>query len=258
MPESTVKARRAASTEPLVRLKSVGLRYRFPPDGESTLKGLFLDSLLRRRAQPVDFWALRDVTLEFRRGEVVGIVGPNGSGKSSLLKVIAGVLEPTEGTVDTSGQMPPIIDAGSIVNPMLSGRQNARIYGALFRIPPSEIEGFLSRIEQFSELGAFFDAPVRIYSSGMVARLVFSIAVTFAPDILLVDEILSVGDEHFQKKSYFKMLKLIERGSLAVIVSHNTSFLEGLCDQVVLLHQGRVVSRGKPAEVLRYYRSHFS
>jgi ABC-type polysaccharide/polyol phosphate transport system ATPase subunit len=238
-------------------MRSVGLKYRLLTEADCTLKGYVLGRLIGRKESGLEFWALRDVSLDFRRGEVVGIIGPNGSGKSSLLKLIAGVIDPTEGELKMFAPMPPIMDGGSVLNPFLTGRQNARLYGALLRIAEDEVLEGVAQIAQFSELGAFFEAPVRIYSSGMIARLVFSIFALWAPDILLIDELISVGDEHFQKKSFIKMRKLIERGSLVIIVSHNTSLMEGLCDTLILLDRGRVVTKGKPSEVASYYRRHF-
>src|SRR5206468_1879704 len=147
--------------------------------------------------------------------EILGILGRNGSGKSTLLRVIAGVLPPSEGGVTTHGEIRPLLDITGGLNGEMTGRENAFLFGAINRIPRLQMKELIPQIIEFSELGLFFDSPVKTYSSGMMARLAFSLATRLNPDILLVDEVLSVGDEAFQKRSYFRMMKLIERGSLA-------------------------------------------
>jgi len=205
-------------------------------------------------SQAHEFWALRHVELEFRQGEVVGIVGTNGAGKSTLLRVMSRILHPTEGSIEWHGKIRPLLDIGSSLNGNLTGRQNAYLYGALHQISRAEIEELIPKIVDFSELGTFFDVPVRMYSSGMAARLSFALATRTRPDVLLIDEVLSVGDEHFQRKSYFRMMKLIERGSLVVIVSHNLPFVEKVCNRAIWLSSGRVRHDGRPSEVIARYR----
>ncbi len=235
-----------------VELNNVGLLYRLVAEHQRTIKGRLLG--MRRDPAVSDFWALREVTLRFKKGEVVGVAGSNGAGKSTLLKLIAGSIEPTEGSVRTIGELSPLLELGSLMNGYLTGRENARLFGAANRIPLKEFEEGIERIKDFAELGPFFEVPVKTYSSGMLARLAFAIATEVRPDILLLDEVLSVGDENFQRKSYFRMMKLIEKGSLVIIVSHNAAQLENLCSRVVGLKGGRVVSDGPPGRSLAELR----
>jgi ABC-2 type transport system ATP-binding protein len=245
---------KSGATDIFVKLEDVGLRYRLLTARETTLKGRVLSALSFKRPSRTEFWALRNVSVEWRTGEVVGLVGPNGSGKSTLLRVVAGILDPTVGRCVTNGSIAPILDINSSLNPNLTARQNVLLYGALNRVRRAEMEERIEKIREFSELGPFFDVPVKTYSSGMLARLGFSTATELRPQILLLDEVLSVGDEHFQRKSYFRMMKLIERGSLVVVVSHNLSFLEGICSRVVFLLEGEVRGDGRPAEIIEKYR----
>jgi len=237
-----------------VRLEGVGVRFRILTEQQMTLKGRILGAISGRRAPALEFWALRGIDLEFRQGEVVGIVGANGSGKSTMLRAIANILYPTEGRVVAQGEIRPLLDLGSTLNGNLTGRQNAYLYAALNRISRAEMHEMIPRIVDFSELGAFFDVPVRMYSSGMTARLSFALATQTRPDILLIDEVLSVGDEHFQRKSYFRMMKLIEGGSLVFVVSHSLPFLEQVCTRSVLLSGGTVLEDGVPSCVLASYK----
>jgi lipopolysaccharide transport system ATP-binding protein len=237
-----------------VRLEDVGVRYRLLTERDLTLKGRILSALASHAAQRSEFWALRNVSLEVTHGEVVGIIGPNGSGKSTLLRVIARILEPTEGRLQLQGEVQPLLDLMSTLNPNLTGRENAFAFGALNRIPRAKVSELMPNVIDFAELGPFFDVPVKTYSSGMVARLAFALATQTRPDVLLIDEVLAVGDEHFSRKSYFRMLKLIERGSLVMIVSHNLALIEQLCTRVVFLSGGHVVADGAPAGVVTRYR----
>jgi ABC-type polysaccharide/polyol phosphate transport system ATPase subunit len=239
-----------------VRLEAVGVRYRLLTEQERTLKGRILGALSRRTAGGCEFWALRDINLEVHEGEVLGVIGANGSGKSTLLRVIARILYPTEGQVASRGEIRPLLDLASTINGNLTGRQNAFLYAALNRIPRKQMEELIPAIRDFTELGPFFDVPVRMYSSGMIARLSFALATQFRPDVLLIDEVLAAGDEHFQRKSYFRMMKLIERGSLVIIVSHNLAFIEQVCTRAALLSEGRIMADGRPSEVVAAYRRH--
>jgi ABC-type polysaccharide/polyol phosphate transport system ATPase subunit len=237
-----------------IQLKNVGVRYRILTDQEATIKGRLIASFGSRSKRQTEFWALRGVNLEVTRGEVVGVIGSNGSGKSTLLRAMAGLFDPTEGSVQTQGEIQPLLDLIGPLNGELTGRQNTYLHGAVHRIPREELDQAIPKIIDFAELGAFFDVPAKTYSSGMMARLAFALATQLRPDIVLIDEILAVGDEHFQKKSYFRMKKLIEQGSLVVIVSHSLPTIQSLCTRAILLEGGRVIEDGVPEKVVEAYR----
>lgn len=249
------RGRSSRAAEPaMVQLEGVGLKYRLLSERDRTLKGRILGAFSGQGGLDCEFWALRNVNCEIRHGEVVGIIGPNGSGKSTLLRVIARILHPTEGRVLSRGEIRPLLDLASTMNGNLTGRQNAFLYAALNRIPRAQMLELIPGIMDFAELGSFFDVPVSMYSSGMLARLSFALATQKRSDILLIDEVLAVGDEQFQRKSYFRMMKLIERGSLVVIVSHNLPFVEQVCTRAILLSSGRIVADGRPSEVVAKYK----
>lgn len=237
-------------------LKSVTVRFSLPTNGQHSIKGMIFSQLRRSRLPEMEVVALENVTLSGKSGEVIGIVGPNGSGKSTLLRVLGGIIEPSSGSVAVDGSVWPLLDIGSTLNGNLTGRQNAFLFAALNDIENDRMAEALPAVLQFTELGPFFDVPVKTYSSGMLARLSFGLATCLQPEFLLIDEVLSVGDESFQKKSYFRLLKLIEKGSLVVIVSHNSSFIEQVCNRVVFLLNGHVVCDGSPKEALTEYRRH--
>jgi len=237
-----------------IRLEQVGVKFRLLTEKDLTLKGRILSRLAGEPKSDREFWALRGIDFEAGHGEVVGIIGPNGSGKSTLLRVIAGILYPSEGRVESRGQIQPLLDVGGTLNGNLTGRQNAYLYAALNRIPRRMMDELIPKIMDFAELGPFFDVPTRMYSSGMLARLSFALATALHPEVLLVDEVLAVGDERFQRKSYFRMLKLIERGSLVLIVSHNLAFIEQVCTRAILLSAGRIAADGRPGDVIARYR----
>jgi ABC-type polysaccharide/polyol phosphate transport system ATPase subunit len=234
-----------------IALSNVGVRYILLTEDQRSLKGRVLHLF---GAPSARFWALQNVSLRIAPGGVVGIVGSNGSGKSTLLRVMSGVIHPTVGTLAVTGQVSPLLELGGAFNFELTGRENAYLYGAIFRFSRERMDEIIPQIIAFSELGAFFDIPVKSYSSGMVARLAFSVATQLQPEILLIDEILSVGDEQFQRKSFLRIQKLIDRGSIVVMVSHNSALIEQLCNRAVHLSQGEVARDGKPREVLAQYR----
>jgi len=234
-----------------IALSNVGVQYILLTEDHRTFKGRVVNLF---GAPTARFWALQNIRLNIAPGEVVGIVGSNGSGKSTLLRVMAGVIHPTVGTVAITGRVGPLLEMGGAFNGELTGRENAYLYGSIFRFSRERMDEILPQIIAFSELGAFFDIPVKSYSSGMVARLAFSVATQLQPEILLIDEVLSVGDEQFQKKSFLRIKKLIDRGSIVVMVSHSSAMIEMLCNRAVYLSQGKVVGDGKPREALAQYR----
>lgn len=199
------------------------------------------------------FWALRDVNFEIRKGETVGFVGPNGAGKSTILSLIARTTRPTVGTIEVNGRVSALLELGAGFHPDFTGRENIYINGSVMGISRKELDARIDEIIAFSELGPFIDEPVRNYSSGMLARLGFSVATAVDPDILIVDEALSVGDAAFQEKSLKRMLEFKERGCTIVFVSHSIEVVRSLCEQAILLANGQVLCQGPAEEVARDY-----
>lgn len=199
------------------------------------------------------FQALEGISFDLLPGRALGVIGPNGAGKSTLLRILAGTLEKTSGRVERRGRMAAILSLGNGFHPDFTGRENALLAGLCQGQGPREVRQKLDRIKEFSELGEFFDKPVRTYSSGMQARLFFSSAVSVEADILLVDEALSVGDASFQRKCTARMERLRDRGGAIILVSHDINMVVGLCDHCLLLDRGRVAAEGKPDQVAREY-----
>ncbi len=198
-------------------------------------------------------WALRDVSFELQRGKVLGIIGANGAGKSTLLKILSRITEPTEGRVWIKGRVGALLEVGTGFHPELTGRENVYLNGAILGMTKDEIDRKFDEIVEFAEVGPFIDTPVKHYSSGMQVRLAFAVAAHLEPEILLVDEVLSVGDAAFQRKSLGKMRGVVGEGRTVLLVSHNMASVEQLCDEAILLEQGRIVQIGNPAEVIRHY-----
>lgn len=201
-----------------------------------------------------EFYALRGVSLSVRKGETVGIIGQNGSGKSSILKILSGVTRPSSGRVEVNGRVSSLLELGAGFNPEFTGRDNVYMNGALMGFSKQEMVGKFSEISAFADIGEFIDQPVRTYSSGMYMRLAFSAAINVDPDILVIDEILSVGDQQFQSKCRRKIQELRHGGKTVLLVSHDMFTIENLCGRVYLLDHGKVVAEGKPADVLPVYR----
>jgi ABC-type polysaccharide/polyol phosphate transport system ATPase subunit len=202
-----------------------------------------------------DFWALQGVDLDIRRGEVFGIVGRNGAGKSTLLKVVSRVLRPTRGRVRVRGNVAPLLELGAGFHPELTGRENVFLNGTLLGHPQGEIEERYSQIEGFADIGSFIDAPLRTYSTGMVARLGFAVATAWEPDILVLDEVLAVGDEAFQKKCYDRINLFREYGSTVMLVSHNADLVKSMCQRAAWIELGIIKAIGEPDEVVDMYRT---
>lgn len=201
-----------------------------------------------------EFWALRDVSLSVGRNETVGIVGRNGSGKSTLLQCICGTLTPTVGTVNTQGRVAALLELGSGFNPEFSGRDNVFMNGAVLGLSRVEVEQRFDAIAAFADIGAFLEQPVKTYSSGMVVRLAFAVAINLNPDVLVVDEALSVGDELFQRKCFARIERLKADGMTVLFVSHSGATVVELCDRAILLDGGELLSVGKPGEVVSRYQ----
>ena len=240
--------------DPVIDLQDVSVRYRLPHERIPTFKE-FAIKWLRGRVVYEDLLALSHVSLRVRKGESYGVIGRNGAGKTTLMKVIAQVLRPTEGTVTIRGQVAPLLELGAGFDHELSGRENLFLNGALLGRTRRDIQRRFDAIVEFAELAHFIDSPLRSYSTGMVARLGFAIATDVEPDILLVDEALSVGDLDFQRKCIARIEELLSRGATLVLVSHSPDAVLRLCQRVVWLEQGRVVANGPASEVVEAFVS---
>lgn len=237
-----------------IRVDHVSMHFNIASEKLESLKEYFI-KLVRRELFFRDFVAVDDVSLEIAKGEVFGIVGTNGSGKSTLLKIISGILKPTTGTVQIDGKIAPLIELGAGFDPDLTARENVYLNGAVLGYSKKFIEQHFDAIIEFAELQDFLDMPIKNYSSGMVARIAFAIATVIKPDILIVDEILSVGDFMFQQKCEKRIAELMSGGTTVVIVSHSIEQIERLCDRVMWLEKSKMRMVGPTAEVCEAYRS---
>jgi len=236
-----------------IQIRDAGVSYRLYREKVSTLKEAVVNRFRHLRSAET-FWALRRVTLSIEPGESIALVGHNGSGKSTLLKTIAGVLMPTEGEVMVQGRISPMIEFGAGFDPELSGRDNIYLNGALLGFSRKQMEGKFDRIVAFSELADFIDLPIKNYSSGMYARLGFAIAQDVEPDILIVDEVLAVGDERFQEKCKARIRDFRTAGITFCFVSHNYEAARELCPRAAVLHHGRLAFDGPIDEGWEKYR----
>jgi len=239
--------------EPIIQLENVCVSYRLPSERIGTFKEYAIRKL-QRKIRFEKFWALSDISLQVNRGEVFGLIGNNGAGKSTMLKVISKVLKPTKGRVVVYGKIAPLLELGAGFHPELSGRENVFLNGALLGYSRAEMEAVFDEIVEFSELEQFINAPVRTYSSGMFARLGFAVATAHMPEILILDEILSVGDEAFQKKSRDRLQSFQRKGSTVLMVSHALDTMIGMCDRIAWIDHGKTKKIGEPQEVIAAYR----
>lgn len=202
-----------------------------------------------------EHWVLKHVNFSIQPGEAIGIVGQNGAGKSTLLKMITGTLQPTEGSVQVNGRIAAILELGMGFTPDLTGRQNVYHAAGLMGFNADRIDTVIDEIEKFAEIGSYFDEPVRTYSSGMQMRVAFAVATAIRPEILIVDEALSVGDSYFQHKSFDRIREFQEQGTTLLIVSHDRGSIQALCNRAILLEKGTVIKDGKPEEVMDFYNA---
>lgn len=237
---------------PIVAVRDVSLKFKMEHNRADSLKE-FCVRWLKRDLGSEAFWALRGVSFMVEKGDVVGIIGHNGAGKSTLLKVISGIMKPSEGSVEVHGNVVPMLELGSGFDPELSGRENIYLNGAILGYSRQFLDSRYQRIVDFSELGGFIEAPLRTYSSGMLARLAFSVACVVEPEILIVDEILSVGDADFQEKSRARMMELMAGGTTVFFVSHNLGQIREMCSRAVWLEHGAVQAVGPAEEICRRY-----
>lgn len=238
--------------EIMIKINNVSMKFNLGIEKNFSFKQGFIDFFKGKKKKKEDFWALKNVGLNIKKGEVVGFIGANGAGKSTLLKVVAGVMKPTEGSVESYGNICPMIELGAGFDPQLTARENIYLNGAVMGYSKELIDEKFNEIIEFSELKDFLDVPVQNFSSGMVARLAFSIATIVNPEILIVDEILSVGDIAFQKKSEEKMLGMINGGTTVLFVSHSIKQIEKLCDRIVWLEHGEVKEIGDKSVCKKY------
>jgi ABC-2 type transport system ATP-binding protein/lipopolysaccharide transport system ATP-binding protein len=239
-----------AATSLAVDLQHVGKRFKRHTDRRNSIK----ERLVRGRARkPEDFWAVRNVTLQIPKGSVYGLIGHNGSGKSTLLKMIGGIYRPTEGSITTDGRVAALIELGAGFHPDMTGRENINLNGSILGLPRKDIQAVTEEIIEFSGLGDFINDPVKHYSSGMYVRLGFSVAVHMKPDVLVVDEVLAVGDEEFQRKCFDHLYALRRSGRTIIVVSHGLGQLEALCDEIAWLEHGEVQTAGAPTETIAAY-----
>jgi ABC-2 type transport system ATP-binding protein/lipopolysaccharide transport system ATP-binding protein len=241
-----------ASTAPAVTVESISVRYRVPHERYVSLKE-FAIRWAQGRLSYVDFWALREVDFQVGWGEIFGIVGPNGAGKTTLLKTIAGVLQPTEGRVIVRGERAPLLELGAGFHPELTGRENVYLYGTLLGNTRRELDAGFRGIVDFAELWEFIDAPLRTYSSGMVARLAFAVATSRLAPVLLIDEVLAVGDVHFQERCRERMAEFRGQGACVLFVSHDPALVARMCQRALWLEAGRACALGPAEEVVRAY-----
>jgi lipopolysaccharide transport system ATP-binding protein len=241
-----------------IRVEGLSKRYEIYAQPVDRLKQMILPRAQRAAGRPArnyfsEFWAVRDVSFDVRRGETVGIVGRNGSGKSTLLQMICGTLHPTLGTIAVSGRIAALLELGAGFNPEFTGRENVRLSGLLYGLSERELNARFDAILDFAEIGEFIDQPVKTYSSGMYVRLAFSVAINVAPDVLVVDEALSVGDEAFQRKCFARIEAIRESGATVLFVSHAAGMVVELCNRAILLDGGELLAQGLPKTIVSRY-----
>lgn len=239
------------SDTPVMEARGVGKMYRLYERPQDRLKHSFFARFGRRYGR--EFWALRDVTFQVRRGETIGVIGRNGSGKSTLLQILAGVLKPTTGEVLARGRVSALLELGSGFNPEFTGRENVFLNGAILGVPKKEMEARFEDIVAFADIGEFIDQPVKTYSSGMFVRLAFAVSTSIDADVLLIDEALAVGDVFFRQKCYQRLAALRDRGVAIVLVTHSMGEVEQFCQHALLLHHGDVIFQGAATETVRHY-----
>lgn len=238
----------------MIRINNVSMKFNLEIEKDNSLKMMFIRLFdKKKRHKKNEFWALKNISFEISRGDVVGLIGTNGAGKSTLLKVVSGVMKPTEGSVEVDGVISPMIELGAGFDGELTARENIYLNGAILGYSKEFLDSKFDEIVEFSELKDFLDVPIKNFSSGMVAKLAFSISTVVNPEILIVDEILSVGDIKFQEKSKKKMMSMINGGTTVLYVSHSLDSIKELCNKVIWLDHGKMVMAGDAEEICNEY-----
>jgi ABC-type polysaccharide/polyol phosphate transport system ATPase subunit len=235
-------------TSHAILAENLGVQYNLRFNRKRTMRESIADVVLRK--PPQRFWALRNVSIRLSHGESLGVIGPNGAGKSTLLQVLAGIMGPSEGTVEIRGAVSGLLTLGAGFDQDLSGRENILLGGAFLGLEDAVTRGLMPGIIEFADLGDFIDAPMKTYSSGMRARLGFAIATSVDPDILLLDEVLSTGDATFREKSKARVIELVRGAKAVVLVTHDMGWVQEYCNRAVLLEKGNVILEGPPDEVV--------
>ena len=238
----------------IIIVENVSMKFNLASEKFDNIKEYFIKTL-KRQVSYNEFWALQDVSFHVGRGESIGLIGLNGSGKSTMLKTIAGVLKPTKGHVTVKGTIAPLIELGAGFDMDLSAHENIFLNGAILGYDRKQMEEFYEDIVEFSEMRDFMNVPVKNFSSGMVSRLAFAIATIGSPDILIVDEVLSVGDFRFQQKCHERIQKMRDGGTTILFVSHSISEVKKVCDTVVWLEKGQLKMQGDAAEICKIYEN---
>ena len=235
-----------------IEVNNLSIKFRLTHDHIRSIKE-YVVALLQKKIRYEDFWALKDVSFTVEKGDVVGIIGRNGAGKSTLLKLVSEIMKPTAGTVSHVGTIVPMLELGAGFDMDLTGRENIFLNGAILGYSKEYLEQCYDKIIEFSGLEKFIDTPIRNYSSGMMARLAFSVAAMVEPEILIVDEVLSVGDGDFQKKSYARMMELMDGGTTVLLVSHSIEQIRTICNRVIWLDHGQLKMAGETQMVCDAY-----
>ena len=237
-----------------VQVKNVGMRFNLSQERVDNLKE-YMIKMVKHDLRFNEFWALRDINFDIKKGERLGVLGLNGAGKSTLLKIVSGVLKPTTGTVTTRGTVAPLLELGAGFSKEYTGRENIYLYGSVLGFSKKFLDEKFDEIVDFSGLGEFIDVPIKNYSSGMKSRLGFSIATVVEPDVLILDEVLSVGDKKFRRKSEKKIMDMFDNGVTVLFVSHSLEQVQRLCDKAIILDGGHLVAQGSTEKVARIYKN---
>ena len=240
-------------SEVAIKIEGVSKRYTVGKQKDSSLRGSFGGLLKSAASKGEDFWALKDISFGVNKGEVIGVIGKNGAGKSTLLKVLSQITKPTEGRIEINGRVASLLEVGTGFHPELTGRENIFLNGTILGMSRKEVKAKFDEIVEFSGVEKFIDTPVKHYSSGMYVRLAFAVAAHLEPEILIIDEVLAVGDAEFQKKCLGKMKDVAEKGRTVIFVSHNMAAVEELCSKCFLLNHGELVFSGTSSETISKY-----